>query len=639
MSDATENLKFLHDPQGFMEAVMNHDPEARLNSLKWFVDIAVCEIIRYGIFNDEQMIGPLGQFYRQFILKAPEEKRLEIFNHVKGMVENTDFVSANAFLPFIVEDTGRGIVSTAVIDYVSLAPLTNADPMSRVKDIVGLIESGRLQNDGAALGALLFLGDDRVCKLLVPLRDTLNENSVREATHCWTGLIYSSTVDFYMEWLEGLEGDFWDSLYGLVASGLLLVARGATIKDRVFTGRRPFPVNSVSKEAWALMRKEMPIESYLKRIQGRLHDLERSEPSPRVMPHVVAEWGLKPVTDPAETADFGDTTKARGLADWRLSPVSKAFHAAVSGDPSKSDEQSSGQDDAIPEGVVVQFDRDWWDGDGCIYLLWAILNPNGPTLYVIGNKTTPSGSRVYMRWMHMLGGKTTFAAKTHEAVTPDILREDMNEISAYLAGEGEPQPFHAIPNTLIPSGGDSELANLALEMIKSGDAPNADWSRFMAYQRQFGTDFFGLAGAQLREFFDRERAVLGGQGKPLDEIQWITARYGNVPDFRDARIPTYLSGPMTPALLDEWWKAINTTDWRSASLSTLKIMWEGASTLLPGKKLVPWKTVESFLSSRFELPPERSDTTDVGVQNAGADRRPIKFLRTLFRKPNSTAAK
>ena len=97
MSDATENLKFLHDPQGFMEAVMNHDPEARLNSLKWFVDIAVCEIIRYGIFNDEQMIGPLGQFYRQFILKAPEEKRLEIFNHVKGMVENTDFVSANAF--------------------------------------------------------------------------------------------------------------------------------------------------------------------------------------------------------------------------------------------------------------------------------------------------------------------------------------------------------------------------------------------------------------------------------------------------------------------------------------------------------------------------------------------------------------
>jgi hypothetical protein len=39
---------------------MNHDPEARPNSLKWFVDIAICEIIRYGIFNDERMIGPFG---------------------------------------------------------------------------------------------------------------------------------------------------------------------------------------------------------------------------------------------------------------------------------------------------------------------------------------------------------------------------------------------------------------------------------------------------------------------------------------------------------------------------------------------------------------------------------------------------
>jgi hypothetical protein len=537
MSDAAENLKFLQDPQGFMEAVMNHDPEARLNSLKWFVDIAICEIIRYGIFNDERMIGPLGQFYQQFMLKAPKETRLEVFNHVKGMVENTDFVSANAFLPFIIEDSGRGIVSTAVIDYVSLAPLRNADPMSRVKDIVGFIESGRLQNDGAAFGALLFLGDDRVCDLIVPLRDTLDEDAVREATNCVTGLMYSSTVDFYLDWLEGMEDDGKNPLFGLVASGLAIVPKRAMFKDRVFTGRRAFPVSSVSVEERAVLMNPVPIADYRRQIEGRLHDLERSEPSPKVMPHVVAEWGLNPVTDPAETADFGDATRVRGLADWRPS-VSKAFHAAASSDPPKSDDQGSRHDDAFPEGVVAQIDRDWWDGDGCIYLLWAILKPNGPTLYVIGHKTTPSGSRVYMRWMHMLGGKTTFAAKTREAITPDTLREDMKEISTYLAGEGEPKPFDVIPNVLIPSAGDSELANLALEMIKSGDA-----------------------------------------------------------------------APMTPALL--WWKTANSVDWRSASLSTLKIMWEDASTLLPGKKLVPWKTVENFLSSRFELPPERSDTTDV----------------------------
>jgi hypothetical protein len=74
--DDVNNLKFFQDPRGFMEAVMNHDPEARLNSLKWFVDIAICEIIRYGVFNDERMIGPLGQFYREFMLRRQKKHGL-----------------------------------------------------------------------------------------------------------------------------------------------------------------------------------------------------------------------------------------------------------------------------------------------------------------------------------------------------------------------------------------------------------------------------------------------------------------------------------------------------------------------------------------------------------------------------------
>jgi hypothetical protein len=59
-------------------------------------------------------------------------------------------VSINAFLPFIAEDNSRRIVSTAVIDYVSLGPLTDGDPMSRVKDVIGMTESSMLENEGAA---------------------------------------------------------------------------------------------------------------------------------------------------------------------------------------------------------------------------------------------------------------------------------------------------------------------------------------------------------------------------------------------------------------------------------------------------------------------------------------------------------
>lgn len=61
-----------------------------------------------------------------------------------------------------------------LIDYVSFGPLTDDDPMSRVKYIVALTEGGTLKNEGAAFGGLLNLGDERVCRLLAPLRDSLS---------------------------------------------------------------------------------------------------------------------------------------------------------------------------------------------------------------------------------------------------------------------------------------------------------------------------------------------------------------------------------------------------------------------------------------------------------------------------------
>jgi hypothetical protein len=38
--------------------------------------------------------------------------------------------------------------------------------MSRVKDIIGMIESSMLENEGAAFGALLHISDKRVCDLV-----------------------------------------------------------------------------------------------------------------------------------------------------------------------------------------------------------------------------------------------------------------------------------------------------------------------------------------------------------------------------------------------------------------------------------------------------------------------------------------
>jgi hypothetical protein len=198
-----QKLLFQTDLNRFWEIVYDDDAEARFATLKTLDDLLLCEVIRYGVLNQEEMIGPLAGFYRGPVMKMPEEQRFAIYRHVAGFVEHTSIVSTNAFLPFIAEDDEGRIVSTAVIDYVSLGPLTNGDPMSRVKDIIGMIESNMLENEGAAFGALLHIGDGRVCDLLIPLRDSLDRDAISNAVKCSTGFIHSATADFLSRLVGG----------------------------------------------------------------------------------------------------------------------------------------------------------------------------------------------------------------------------------------------------------------------------------------------------------------------------------------------------------------------------------------------------------------------------------------------------
>ena len=299
------------DPVHFMEHVIRDDPQERWDGLKTLDDIVLCEILRYGMYNDAATIPELKQFYCKYFLPVPVERRSQVYGHVAGMVENVDFVSPNAFLPFIVADDDRMIVATAVIDYVSVTPVSADDPMSEVREIIGLIAGGALKNEGAVFGALLHLGDPRVCRLIWPLRDTLDIDSLKDAVACQTSFISACTVDFYIDWLEGLVGDIGDGAFGLAAGGLASVKRKSGVNE-VFTGLRPFPfTKTMTAEEIRAIAKPIPIADYLERIAPRLYALERSEPPPRVMPDVLTAWGLEPRSHPSEWADLPGRARAQ----------------------------------------------------------------------------------------------------------------------------------------------------------------------------------------------------------------------------------------------------------------------------------------------------------------------------------------
>jgi hypothetical protein len=188
------------------------------------------------------------------------------------------------------------VCSTAVLDWVNEAGLTDGDPMSRIQDMIDVIVRRRAENVGAVFGGLLHLGDPRVCALLVPLRDSLTDFEANEVARCFTGLVSAATTEFLLDWLEGLNGDAQDRRFGKVASGLALLRRGMQWPVAM-TGERPFPWKSVTPEEQRRMARFIPIEEYTERIAPRLRALERREPEPKVMTHVLEVWGVSPSTD------------------------------------------------------------------------------------------------------------------------------------------------------------------------------------------------------------------------------------------------------------------------------------------------------------------------------------------------------
>jgi hypothetical protein len=490
-----------------------------------------------------------------------------------GFIKNTSAVSINAFLPFIAEEAATRIVSRAVIDYVSLGPLSDNDPMSRVKDVIGMLKIKMLKNEGAAFGALLHIGDKRVCDLLIPLRDTLDRDAMNIAVCCSTGFIHSATVEFYLDWLEGMEGVYEDSAFGSVASGLVLLKAKNQI-DEVATGYRPFPVRGVTPEQFKASLKLTPLSSYLRTISDRMYALERSEPPPRIMPRVLSEWGLEPSTDRAEAALLDD----RAL-------IATAYRDSA----------------PIPRGRIVDVESEWWDGKGRIFLTWGILNPNGPTLYVLGSREFEGKHRTFVRWLHMLGGGTTYAAEAVDEITYPRIYDDAVSIHEHLRRNQKDGLLAVIPSFLIANGGDKTFADIAKILLARGAASKSDWGRPMAYIRQFGRNFFASAGAEMREAYERELARARASGeKPSEALKFLDMLHGDIPDFKNARIPAWTATPMTKDLLDEWWRIVSPRDFQIAAFAALEEMWEGASGMLGvalGENVVPWARVVKFVEA------------------------------------------
>jgi len=294
MSNPAE-LLLISDPKLFMAIIHEQDPAKRVRSLHTLDDLVTCEALRHGIFDDRAALPSLIRFYNEIFLQARVERRREIYRHIAMIVPQVGGWTAGAMTPFMLLDPDMGIVSTATVDYASLGSLLNDDPMSRPKDAITMIEKGIPRNTAAVIGGLLVLGDPRVCRLLVPLRASLDEQQVQTVTKCFSGITAKCVVEFYLDWLDELidRGDYEGlAIFGHVAAGLYRLADARSVPF-IADGQRPFPVpRDAAWPGW----KQIDLQEFAASIASRVLDLKEREAPPKVLPHAIRAFGLTPRT-------------------------------------------------------------------------------------------------------------------------------------------------------------------------------------------------------------------------------------------------------------------------------------------------------------------------------------------------------
>ena len=309
----SNELLLKSDPSAFMAAIENNDVAQRHERLRTLDDVIACEVLRYGLYNDSAELPRLVQLYREVLMQAPVERRKEIYGHVKWIVPQLGGHTVGAFTPFMFVDTDIGIVSTATIDFASLGPPLNDDPIQRAVEVMDCIKKGIPNNRAAIIGGLIALGDPRVCELVKPALRDLPRREVGTVAKCFSGFTAKCVVDLYLDWIEELiDRADYDSqgMLGSVMAGLHRLA-SQRIVPFVVDGLRPFPVPRDGGKGGGEID---PVE-FARTIADRLEELENREQVPKILPHVIRAFGLESKSHPADIERFENMVQ---LDEWQL---------------------------------------------------------------------------------------------------------------------------------------------------------------------------------------------------------------------------------------------------------------------------------------------------------------------------------
>lgn len=278
-------------PDAELRQVAEHPERWDALTPQELVHLALAETGRFAA-GEADRLPVARQLYTRVVARMPAGERLETLQGVTAALV-AHHGPATLLLPFLLDDPDPAIISTAALDFALLTRPVGDDLLTGPRSLRQFAE--RAPDPGrraAILSGLLLLGDRRVLPILRGCWELLEEDAeatrtlVNARSH-WTS---ACQVWFLLDWLEALLDREDEGAFGLVASGLVNIARrGDVIQDVA----RVFPVWAAEEDSLIVLGT-WSVAEFGREIEPRLRAIDAREPDPKVTPFVIAAWGLRP---------------------------------------------------------------------------------------------------------------------------------------------------------------------------------------------------------------------------------------------------------------------------------------------------------------------------------------------------------
>jgi Flp pilus assembly protein TadD len=286
----------LHESVSFDSVIKNPSLWARVDqSILEQHAVNLCLLCASHQSPGDLLLASFDAMYRRLLEDLSPVERGSIIDEVCASLP-VGVAAVQTLALFVHAEPDPGVAATAVINMAHLAPLSGDDPLSGLSLLTSLYEREHTSETVRAsiFCGLLLLGDRRVLPLLDRLWGLLGPQGRRRVLFATSGVAYASTVDFLLHRL-GKERD--DGLFGSLAAALYRLPEETAQGPRpgyIVDVERRFPSSFLQSEPTLRLLGEWPIEEYAARIAPRLRELAREESEPKVLPTVMAAWGIDP---------------------------------------------------------------------------------------------------------------------------------------------------------------------------------------------------------------------------------------------------------------------------------------------------------------------------------------------------------